>query len=301
LKKYSFIVNPHARHGKGGRLLERLAREVKARRLNAEIVTTEHPGHATELAHTTNADIIVAVGGDGTINEVANGMIGTSKILGIVPNGSGNDLIKSVGIAAGDMPQALDCILNNKVQAIDCATVSCSPDSSQGNSPKRYFVNGVGIGFDAAVAERTRQIKFLGGTALYMLAVFQTLGKYSAPTFTIEIDAIRTESRNLLIAIGNGRCAGGGFYLTPKAKVDDGMLDVCMIENISVPNILRIMPKVMHGKHETSKHVAMQRGKQITVRASAPFFVHADGEVVGRNVTGVDVCIHEQALQVIVG
>lgn len=300
MKKYSFIVNPHARHGKGGRLLERLVREVKTRRLNADILTTEHPGHATELAHTTSADIIVAVGGDGTINEVANGIIGTSKILGIVPNGSGNDLIKSIGIA-GDMQRALDCILNNKVQAIDCATVSCSQDSAYGNSPKRYFVNGVGIGFDAAVAERTRQIKLLGGTALYMLAVFQTLGKYKAPRFSIEIDSAKTESRSLLIAIGNGRCAGGGFYLTPKAKVDDGMLDVCMIESISIPNILRIMPKVMQGKHETSKHVVMQRGKQIAVRASAPFFVHADGEVVGRNVTGVDVCIHEQALRIIVG
>lgn len=301
MKKYSFIVNPHARHGKGGRVLERLAREVKARRLDAEILTTGHPGHATELARTTSADIIVAVGGDGTINEVANGIIGTSKILGIIPNGSGNDLIKSVGIAAGDMQRALDCLLNSHVQAIDCGTVSCFPDSSHGNSRKRYFVNGVGIGFDAAVAERTRQIKFIGGTALYMLAVFQTLGKYKAPKFSIAIDAAKIESSNLLIAIGNGRCAGGGFYLTPQAKVDDGMLDVCMIENISVPAILRIMPKVMQGKHETSPHVVMQRGKQIAVRASAPFFVHADGEIVGRNVTGVDVRIQEQALRIIVG
>lgn len=286
--------------GKGGKILQRLKYEIIKRQLDAEILISGKPGHATHLAAATTSEIVVAVGGDGTINEVANGIIGSSKVLGILPCGSGNDLIKSIGIPV-DFPGAFEKLIHARITQIDCATVQCRIKNGGTAQPGRYFVNGVGIGFDAAVAERTTRAKYLSGMALYVFSVFQTLGKYTSPTFKITLDSSSKISKNLLIAIGNGRSAGGGFYLTPNAKIDDGYLDVCMIDEISVPEILAIMPKVMKGKHKSEKAVTMERAKTISVEGSEPFHVHADGEIVGRSVNSVKIAIIAKALRVITG
>jgi YegS/Rv2252/BmrU family lipid kinase len=303
LNKYSFVVNPNAGKGKGEKVLRQLKAQLAERKLDAKIFLTEKSGHATELARNAPSEIVVAVGGDGTVNEVANALVGSAKTLGIIPAGSGNDLIKSLDIPA-DFAGAFAQIITGKTKHIDCATVNCKQwqkDSNAGNSHERYFVNGVGIGFDAAVAERTNKIKFLRGTAVYVLAVFQTLGKYKSPNFTVSLDSNLYESHNLLIAIGNGRCAGGGFYLTPQAKIDDGLLDVCLIDEMSIPRILSLMPKVMKGKHYNVDGVTMKLAKEISVRAEQPFYVHADGEIVGRNVNEVSIRAIEKGLNVIVG
>ena len=179
---------------------------------------------------------------------------------------------------------------------IDLGTVA----TDGGNSSSRLFVNGVGAGFDAAVAAKTREIKYLSGIALYLAAVFQTLGHYRAPVFTIDTGASAPlVGRNLLIAIGNGQCAGGGFYLTPDALVDDGLLDACVVDEKNLLQILLLMPRVMLGKHHHVAGVKFLRSKQFTITASAPFFVHADGEIVGTNVLGVRLAIVPAALRVI--
>jgi YegS/Rv2252/BmrU family lipid kinase len=302
LNSYTFIVNPKAgRTKRDFAIAEKLKKEFSKRKAFFEIHFTERPGHATELARNATTRVVVAVGGDGTVNEVANGLIGSAKVLGIIPSGSGNDLVKSLDIPA-DYASALAKLLVGKTKRIDCATVKCEArQANGGNSTERYFVNGVGIGFDAAVAERTTHIHWLSGTALYLAAVFQMLGKYKSPDFKIKLDSTSVSSHNLLIAIGNGICAGGGFYLTPNAIVDDGKLDVCLIDEMSVPKILQLMPKVMKGKHEKLHGVQMKKAERITVSAYQPFFVHADGEMVGSEVNYVEVQIRKQALNVIVG
>ena len=294
---YTFIVNPKAGNGRVTKVLQLLKLEISTRRLDTEILFSEEPGHATRLAATATGDVIVAVGGDGTINEVANGIIGSSKVLGIIPSGSGNDLIKSLGIPA-DFHGAFSKFLGGKSILMDCATVQCGVPN-QTAEPGRYFLNGVGIGFDATVAERSSRVRYITGTTRYVVAVLLTLGMYKSPTFKIALDSGSKVSKNLLIAIGNGRCAGGGFYLTPDAKIDDGYLDVCMIEEISIPQILAIMPKVMKGKHVSEKEVTMDRAKIITVEAPEPFNVHADGEIIGRDVNAVRISIVEKGLNVI--
>jgi YegS/Rv2252/BmrU family lipid kinase len=281
----------------------KLKKQFSERKEYFDIHFTEGPGHATELARSATTSFVVAVGGDGTVNEVANGLIGTEKTLGIIPSGSGNDFIKSLAIQA-DYTSAVERILAGKAKRIDCAAVRCErreAGSAIGNSTERYFVNGVGIGFDAAVAERTTHMQWLSGTMLYLAAVFQTLGKYQSPDFDIKLDADSFTSRNLLIAIGNGICAGGGFYLTPDARLDDGRLDVCLIEELSVPRILMLMPKVMKGRHTRARGVQMKQAESIVVNAPQPFYVHADGEMVGREINTVEIQIHKQALNVIVG
>ena len=298
MNTFTFIVNPTAGKGAAARLVEPLRAELERRAVEYELITTTRPGHATAAARLSKGSVVVAVGGDGTLNEVANGLSGPNKTLGIIPAGSGNDFIKSVGIPPKFLP-ALDILLRGERRSVDLGTVSCGPP--EGNSPPRYFVNGVGIGFDAAVAARTREIKFLGGNALYIVAVLQTLGKYVPPRFTLSIDHETRVSNNLLIAVGNGRCAGGGFYLTPDAIVDDGLLDICMVGVKTIPQILSLMPKVMKGKHHGVPGVTFLREKGLTVSAEEPFFVHADGEIVGDGVHDVQVGILPGRLLIICG
>ena len=299
MKQFTFIVNPAAGKGAGTRVFSSLLGELERRAASYEIVETTGPGHATEAARTASTSVVVSVGGDGTINEIANGITGSTKSLGIIPAGSGNDFIKSIGVPRRPL-QALQTLLQGVTRQVDIGTVRCTPaKDGGGNFPPRLFVNGVGVGFDAAVAARTREIPFLSGTALYVVAVLQTLGKYAPPNFKIQFDASSRDVRGLLIAVGNGQCAGGGFYLTPDAKVDDGLLDICSVDDKNIFQILSLMPRVMRGKHHNVPGVKFFREKRLTISADEPFYVHADGEIVGVNVRRVEIGMHSSRLSVI--
>jgi diacylglycerol kinase (ATP) len=304
MSDFDFILNPVAGQGAGGKLQGLLEKILRRRGVRYTMHLTEGPGHATKLARTSSAQVVVAVGGDGTINEVANGLVGSEKHLGIIPAGSGNDFIKSVNLSS-NLTGALDQVISGNSSKIDVGMVVCStnahPVDVEGNPNARCFVNGIGIGFDAAVAVRTRQIRFLTGVPLYLAAVFQVLGRYKSPHFKITSDSFQEEGRKLLIAVGNGTCAGGGFYLTPDAVIDDGLLDVCLIEDIPVPTILRILPRVLWGGHRTAKQAKFRRCKELNLTSSDTFYVHADGEIVGDSVRNVGILIKHHALSVITG
>jgi YegS/Rv2252/BmrU family lipid kinase len=303
MSDFSFIVNPKAAKGGAARLGERLQTELKARRLAAEIHLTERAGHATEIARRSSARVVVAVGGDGTINEVANGIVGTGRTLGIIPSGSGNDLVKSLDVPSA-FDEALDTVLLGSTLQMDVGHVKCFKEGAgfpdDIGRDGRYFVNGIGIGFDAAVAVRTAEIAYLRGVPLYLMAVFQTLGKYRPPEFTVAFEGGRRTFTGLLIAIGNGRCAGGGFYLTPRAEVNDGLLDLCMVNSLPIHRIIRLMPKVMGGAHEGDEDVVFARSRQAVVDGSTGFYVHADGEIVGRDVTRVEAYVCAERIPVLV-
>jgi YegS/Rv2252/BmrU family lipid kinase len=299
MKQFTFIVNPAAGKGAGKKVFSSLLGELERRAASYEIVETTGPGHATEAARAASTPVVVSVGGDGTINEIANGITGSTKCLGIIPAGSGNDFIKSIGVPRRPL-QALQTLLQGVTRQVDIGTVRCTPaKDGGGNFEPRLFVNGVGVGFDAAVAARTREIPFLSGTALYVIAVLQTLGKYAPPNFKIQFDASSREVRGLLIAVGNGKCAGGGFYLTPDAKVDDGLLDICSVEDKNIFQILSLMPRVMQGKHHNVPGVKFFRERRLTICADEPFYVHADGEIVGVNVRRVEIGMQSSRLSVI--
>ncbi len=302
MSRFTFILNPNAGKGSGGKLKENIYRAIKSRTSDFEFVETTRQGDATELAKHSSSEIVVAVGGDGTVHEVANGIIGTEKTLGVIPIGSGNDFIKSIGLPK-DLEQSVSCLFLGKTSLIDVGRVDVRRNESPnwGNSSPSFFVNGLGVGFDAAVAERARHISYVSGTLVYLLAVFQTLGRYRSPDFSVSIDGRKTNSKYLLIAVGNGVCAGGGFYLTPEAKADDGELDVCLIEELSIPRILAVMPAVMKGSHRTSSHVKFEKGRSILIVASSGVCVHADGEILGTDITMLQIDVLSKALAVIVG
>ncbi|HCV42052.1 MAG TPA: diacylglycerol kinase, partial [Bacteroidetes bacterium] len=239
------------------------------------------------------------VGGDGTIHEVLNGIMGTEKILGIIPIGSGNDFVKSVAVPAR-LNDAISVISRQVVRRIDVAKTQVWEHGKDGSTIS-YFINGVGVGFDAAVAEQTKHIRYATGTLLYLVAVLQTLRKYNSPIYSVEIDGWKNVARNLLIAVGNGVCVGGGFYLTPKAKMDDGLLDICLINEARTIDILKLMPAVMRGNHEGLHGVQFKTGTSISIESSHPISVHADGEMLGNEITRVKIDILPRALNVITG
>jgi diacylglycerol kinase (ATP) len=300
---FTIIFNPQAGKGTAHRVLALAEKLLRHRSVPHEIQVTERAGHATELAKRAPGPYVVAVGGDGTINEVGNGLVGTGKILGIIPGGCGNDLIKSLNLPRRTA-DAFEVLLRGRKKEIDFGTVRCeNPGPGTGGetvTEQRCFFNGVGAGFDAEVAVRTREFKHLSGTLLYLAAVFKTLGKYASPEYEVTVDGKTTTARNLLMAIGNGTCAGGGFYLTPEARVDDGLLDLCIVSHLSIPRILMVLPLAMRGKHGKAREVTFFRGKKIGIRCSSSFYVHADGEIVGRGTHDLAVQLSEERLPVLV-
>src|SRR5512141_640287 len=208
MSHYTYILNPYAGRGSAQKLVEPLGKALRERGIPHDLVLTTRAGEASEIARNARGEVVVAVGGDGTVNEVANGLLGSGKTLGVLPAGNGNDFVKNIGSGQG-IPEAIDRLSRGTVKLIDVGTVEClvAPNSSGSADPKRYFVNGVGIGFDAAVAAKTREIKYLTGILLYLAAVFQMLGKHKSPLFTIRFDGGEAAaSKPLLIAIGNGTC-----------------------------------------------------------------------------------------------
>ena len=292
-----FVVNPHAGKGKGravGKFLEQILARDKP---GSDIVYTEGRGEAGRLAAESDAEIVVAVGGDGTINEMVNGIAGSGKILGIVPSGSGNDSIKSLKISP-DPEKALETIRQRSILSVDLGWIEWKGVSGGGT---RWFFNGAGIGFDAAVADRVAGIRTLRGTLLYMAAVLLALREFRPPDLRVSVDgAERLRQPMLLVAIGNGPCAGGGFFLTPGARVDDGVLDVCAITAMPAWQILRLIPKVMRAAHGGTPGIMLTSGKGVTVSSGKAFPVHTDGEVVCTDAESVSIRIHPASIRVIV-
>ena len=299
-----FILNPKAGRGAARRLIDPLCDQMRRRGIRSSLLLTTRAGEAAELARHADADVVVAVGGDGTVQEVANGLAGSRKALGVVPAGSGNDFMRSIALPK-ELDDALDLITAGKTRQIDLGTIAWSgKDDGNGgncNSGHRCFVNGVGFGFAASVAARTADIANLSGTALYLVAVLESLRSYRSPVFEVDVDGARRSSRYLLIGVGNGKSIGGGFLLTPNARVDDGRLDICFIDEVSIPRIISLIPSALQGKLHEVKEVNVVQGKTIVLRADSPFSVHADGEILGTDLSSVRIGLSGEQLSVISG
>lgn len=293
--EFTLVVNPRAARGRARKVRDLVVRILERHATTFEVLETERRGHATDLARSSTAGTVVAVGGDGTIQEVVNGLMGSGKRLGIIPAGSGNDFIKALGVSR-DPSVALESLLRRTSRTIDIGMISLWSKNAESC---RYFVNGVGIGFDAEVAARTASVRFVSGFGVYFVSVLRTLGSYRAPRVQLTVDGERLIGPRLLVAIGNGPCAGGKFYLTPRADVTDGLLDVCAIDSMGVPAILRLMPRVMRGAHLEMDAVRYLTGRKIELTADRTFPVHADGEVLGREISRVEVEVVGKGLAVV--
>lgn len=284
---YLFIVNPASDRWRSGKRWGRLEKLLQAYRVNYEVLLTAGPGHAMtiaeEAAQSGRYGIIVAGGGDGTLNEVVNGLCraaddGETMPLGIFPIGSGNDFAGVLGIPR-DPDGMVRHLLEGKRRLVDVGLVH-SYDMLGPTTPRRYFLNNCGIGFEAQVNLESRRIQRLQGFFIYLVAVFRALVRYRQPHVTLRWDGRERSERMLLVTVGNGRRAGGGFWLTPFAEVDDGLLEIGMARAMSRLEVLRLLPKAITGKHIFDPAYSLDRGAHLSVNTDIPVPVHTDGEAI---------------------
>jgi len=280
------IVNPTAGAGKTARLWPQIISLFQAQGLRFEHDITEAPGHAIELAREAAANgynMVVSVGGDGTINEIVNGIYASGNIgdaaLGIVSTGTGSDYIRTIGVPRR-YEDACRCFLQPKKFTVDLGVVEYS---NNGNRMERLFVNFAGMGFDAEIVKRTTgQFKALGGLLSYLLGTITTILVYRNKDISLMVDGEEMEQKVCTVVMNNGRYGGGGMFTAPHASVNDGYFDVMMIGDISKPDLLWSLQRIYRGTHLTHPKVTMKRAREIEIRSAQPMHLQADGELLGQ-------------------
>jgi len=302
-KKIKLIVNPNADRGRAWRAASDL-RSIVDENGGADWAGTVYPTHAMELAKQAAVDgydIVVAAGGDGTVHEIANGLMqyqGENRPqMGIVPLGSGNDFSHAVG-ADPNPVIAMKNVFTGKPRRIDVGRLEVDSGRIE------YWVNTVGIGFDTTVTIRSRKITLVRGFLIYLLAVIQTiLLNHNALRMVIETDREQWEEDLLMFVICNGAREGGGFFVAPDARVDDGIFHYAGIKKVSRAMMFRILPEVMNGTHGKFKEVQMGELKRARIKSDRSMYIHTDGEIFsgfGMDVRTLNVEILPGQLEVII-
>lgn len=286
------IFNPHAGRGRAARQETAIRSALAAAELEFEFVKTERVDHARELAaHAAEQDrysAIVGAGGDGTINEIVNGMLGSALPLGIIPLGTGNDFVKVIDLPPDRPALAAQKLRDGVAGPIDIGVAN-----------GRAFINGLGCGMDAQVTVESQRPTRLHGFAVYLVALVRALRHYTSPVMRVRFGNEVIEQRTLFAAIGNGQCQGGGFWLTPDAKIDDGLLDLCVCHHLQLHEIARHLPKVLRGTHTRIKPVRMARVAGVEIEALAPVPFHVDGELISTGIQQVEVTVKPGAINLI--
>lgn len=305
MPKVIVILNPAADRGRAADLAH-LIRAWLGAHTSFEWAETNGPGHAIELAEGAARDgfeWIVAAGGDGTVHEVANGILRVneagraSPALGVIPIGSGNDFAWMSGAPLGDPQAAIRRLLEGEVRCVDAGVIA----DERGVGAQRYFVNGAGLGFDAVVTIESRKIKRLHGFPMYVAAVLQTMRfYYRAVPAKVDNDGHRIELPLLMMSIANGRRYGGGFLVCPDARLEDGDLDVCLVPQVSRAAMLGFIPRFMKGTHVTDRRVTMRRAERVSVRCEQPIAIHVDGEIYSEGSHEIEARILPGVLRVVV-
>ncbi len=299
--KMKVILNPVAGRGHGGRIESDLRQYLKSASVEFDLELTKGQGHAIELAQQASKDgfeTVVAVGGDGTYNEVVNGLMtaagdGYTCQMGVIPAGSGSDFSHAVGVSP-DLETACNQLVNGQPRLVDIGKVTLP-----GLGP-RYFDNTVGIGFDAIVTLEALKIKRLRGMALYLPLVLKAVFLYgNSPIVTIEYDNQQLVMPAMMVVVANGGREGGGFFIAPEARPDDGMFDLCMVREVGKLQTLGLIPHFMKGTHVDKEPVTMARARKVVLSSPGTMIAHADGEVLSTGTNRLEFEIIPQSLSVI--
>jgi len=272
--KIKFILNPAAINGRAETIFwPRVEKFFQERNIAYEMEKTHEAGHATRISKRAveqGFETIVAVGGDGTANEVMNGIVGSQVAFGIIPCGVGNDFVKMLGLSINNLEAACQVVADGFTKKIDIGIIN-----------GKYFLNMVGIGFDGEVAERKAKTpKYIHGFYAYLIQILPVLFFYQPKRVKMKMGGVSLEADILLLTIGNGRYSGGGFKLTPQAELDDGLLDICLSKYPGRWSVLWSIPKVPKGEHVNLPFATMFRATEISVSSETPLAAHIDGEVV---------------------
>ena len=301
---YKIILNPTAGHGNGARSIAHIVQLFTKHGVEFDLIRTERPGHGIELTVQAVKDgcrAVIAAGGDGTVNEVINGLM-QCKLeglalppLGVLCVGRGNDFAGSMGIPT-ELEAGFQALLVNHHLTIDIGKVV------GGNYPDgRYFGNCVGVGFDAITTIEVHKLPRWGGFLGFMAAGLKTVFLYNkAPMATTVYDEKTLTQRSLLISIMNGRRLGGGFLMAPNSEPDDGVFDLCIAEQMSSFAVIKMIPHFTRGDQATQPSIKTGQAAHITITAlDGPLPAQTDGEIICVDGTHLEVEVLPRQLEII--
>lgn len=279
-KRVKLILNPLANLGNAWKMAAKL-RPIVDELGGADWAGTVYPTHASELAHQAGLDgydLVVAMGGDGTVHEVVNGLMELPPekrpLLGVVPLGSGNDFAYSMGIAE-KAEDAMRQVFTGLPRSIDIGIFEDEHGRSQ------YWTNAVGIGFDAIVTIHSRSMPFLHGYPVYFASVVKTIAfNYFPFKLSVMLDGQPWQQEAIMLILCNGKREGGGFHVAPDSSPFDGVFSYLSVRRISRLQMLNALVHFMRGTQFTLPYIQPGSFKQISLEADRPLVVHLDGEIV---------------------
>ena len=279
-----FLVNPASANGSTGRRWPELARRAAAAGLEGATLFSERQGHLAELAREAaldGAELLVVVGGDGSVNEVVNGLAGLGRqpAVAVVPRGTGWDFSRTFGIPR-KIDDAVQIALQGDVRTIDLGRASYR--AWDGSDATAWFANVASAGMSGAIAKRANETtKALGGKASYLWATFAVFSGWEATEIEVAVDGERRAGPMFDVVIANGRFFGGGLEICPEAEPDDGLFDVLTIGDVTKRDLVQTMPKMYRGTHLPHPKAELLRGSSVTVTSETPLPIELDGEQPG--------------------
>ncbi len=291
-ERHFLIVNLIAGQGRCKAVFPRVQAALERRHIAYDLHYTNEPMEAIDVAKMgieAGFTRIVAMGGDGTVNEVANGVLGSDATLAVIPAGTGNDFVRMLGIPA-DPLQAVQLLTKARERRVDMGRV--------GND--RCFVNGLGIGIDAQVARDVLAMERLRGAAAYLYAAIKEVFRFKAFPVRVETSAGPEELRCLSLGVANGKYCGGGFMLAPRASVDDGLIDVAAIGDFPRAERLLRLPQARAGKHLRLPEVRYIQTPSVKLSSEAKLIAHMDGEPFELPRSSFSVTVMPKAIRVLV-
>ncbi|MDQ4082248.1 MAG: diacylglycerol kinase family lipid kinase [Actinomycetota bacterium] len=280
------IANPRAGRGRVGAEMPELERQLNARKLRYRIVETTGPGHAAEIARDAlhgGERFLVAVGGDGTVHEVVNGLLGSetgsSVELAVLPRGTGVDFVRTFGIPT-DLDGAIGVARDGAVRLVDLGHARYV--SSDGGAGEAYFANFAGAGMSGAIARRANaSSKALGGRLSFLWATVAVFSRWRGVAARVTVDEKEHSRRVFEVLVTNGQYAAGGMWVTPDAEPDDGLFDVLVIGDVTKADFVATFPKIYRGRHIGHPKIELLRGREVSVETPAPLPIALDGEQPG--------------------
>lgn len=285
------IANPRAGHGQGEKNIARLERVIRRRGLDLTPILTHHPGHATDIARDladSGEPRVAIMGGDGSIREVVDALVGTPTELAIVPMGTGNDIARSLGLPLNDPGAAIEIALNGRARTIDV-----------GREGERHFLSVLGVGFPAIVAEEANRATWLKGSASFFVAVYKALHRLQPHRFVITLDDETLELDSVAVMVQNTPYTGGGLLMAPDALIDDGLFDVVIVDDIGKLDLMVNFPKAYRGRHLEHPSFSLHRSSTVQVSSEVPMRKMLDGDICGSG--SVEVAIVPEGLKIVAG
>lgn len=305
--RYWFIFNPAANRGKAKRFIKPLQAVLKANHIDTVIQLTTQPNDATVFAETARnkVEVVVACGGDGTFNETAQSLLHSETPLGCIPLGSGNDFYSN--LSGNTAPQrlpldsAVQKVLRQTVQTIDTGSVRFQ--SAQGKSVQRAFLNSLGIGFTGEIARVAKSVRYVRGDVIYLYALWWVGRTHRAAPMTIELTTPTGQQtiseRVFSVMVGNGKREGGKFWIAPKAEMNDGWLDICILKEFPMWQLPKWVGKFLRGEHIHTSQVIYAKVKEAAIHLSRPEAMHLDGEVFEQVAGTVKIQVMPKSLKVL--